>query len=688
MTTLILLFSFAIAPNIFAQNQQSTPTTLPEIQVLGDLPGKSKFDYVPSIGELSGAQLERKKQTSLGETLATEVGISSSQFGPNASRPVIRGMDGERIRVLNNGLGVLDASAASPDHAVSLDPLTIERIEIVRGPSALLYGSSAVGGVVNVISNRILETSLEGFDGKADLKSTSVDQGVAGALGVNYGVGPWTFHIDGASKDLNDYKIPSFARTTERKATSPQDEDLVDDYKTVPNSSSKTSNSAFGTSYVFDKGFAGLSYSTYDSNYGTVIEQGVRIKLKQDRWDAAFAIKDLGWIRSIRFKDSYSTYKHEEIENNDVGAIFKNNGNEARLELAHIPIGAWSGIFGLQNNQFKFSAIGDESFLPETNNQNLAAFIYEEAKFGPWTPSVGVRMDTYTIKASETFVDVDTNNSGEASRGGPGLTKNFSGTSLSLGTIYSLNSTHSIAANLAYTERAPNYQELFANGPHLATGAFERGNLNLHKEKSQSAELSYRFKQASTNALFGVFVQDFKEYIALSPKIGGGFDPDGTPGNRDLTLYQYEAVNAQFYGSEFELQHTFNELIPKGKLEVEFKVDIVKARNKTASSNLPRITPMRETLSANYKSDQYSVDIEIQRAEKQTDLAPNETETPSFNLVNIGTEIPVSFNNSLIELYGRVNNVFNTEARNHVSFLKDIAPFPGRNFIVGARASF
>lgn len=689
MRPFIFISGLLLVQMAFSQEQTApSSATLPEITVLGDLPGKSKFDVAPTVSELSGPQLNRKKQTTLGETLASEVGVSSSFFGPNSSRPVIRGMDGERIRILNNGLGVLDASGASQDHAVSLDPLTIERVEIVRGPSALLYGSSAVGGVINVVTNRILEVVPDGLEGKADLKSSSVDQGQSGALGLNVGVGQWAFHLDGASKDTKNYKIPGFARTAEKRANDPLDAEAVEGNGSVPNSSSRTWNGALGGSYIFDKGFAGVSYSTYDSNYGTVAEQSVRIQMKQDRWDASLGLKDLGWVKSLRLKNSYSIYKHEELEGSEIGTAFKNRGNETRLEIAHQPVGAWGGLFGLQSNVFNFSAVGAESFLPETDNSNLAAFIYEEATFGPWTPSVGLRVDTYSVKANETLVDVDPNNPGESSPGGTAENRNFAGESVSLGVIYAFNAANSLALSLAYTERAPNYQELFANGPHVATGAYERGDMNLGKEKSQSAELSYRYKQEDTSAVVGVFVQDFNDYISLSPKAGGGFDPEGSPGNRDLALYQYEQVDAHFYGSEIEVKHAFSNLLPKGVFELGLKVDLVKARNKTTGDNLPRITPMRETLSAEYKSDKFSVDMEIQRAEKQTALAPNETETLPFELVNLGTEIPWTIGNSVVEIYGRVHNVFDKEARNHVSFLKDIAPLPGRNFIAGIRASF
>ncbi len=683
---------FLLLPNLFAfaaeQTNPGPAITLPEISVLGEALQKSAFDVAPSVSEISGTKLERKKKSTLGETLSSELGVTSSFFGPNASRPIIRGQDGERIRILNNGMGVLDASGASQDHGVSIDPLIIERVEIVRGPSALLYGSSAVGGVVNTVTNRISEKKIEGLNGKFDLQSTSVDDGKSGSLDLNYGVGSWVLHVDGTNKDLKDYKVPGFARTAETRQNVPLGPGEVEGNNSVPNSANKTESGALGASYVFDNGFAGASYSKYNSNYGTVAEQGVSIKMKQERADIAFGLKDLDWIRSIRLKNSYSDYEHKEMEGGQVGTTFTNRGNETRLELAHEKVGSWSGLFGLQSNVFKFAAIGDERFLPETDNKNIGAFVYEEAEYGSWKPSLGLRYENSTVKANETFLDVNPSNLGEASFGGPATSKNFEGLSASLGVIYSLAAQHSLALNVALTERAPNYQELFTNGAHLATAAYERGDLSLRNEKSHSAEISYRYKGQRAKGLFGIFVQDFKDYISLSPKAGGGFDPRGAPNNRDLSRYQYESVDAQFYGAEFEISKEFMSLVPQGKVELGLKVDVVKAKNKTTGDNLPRITPMRETLSAEYKTEKYALNAEVQNIHRQNDTAPNETGTNGYTLVNTGLEVPFDFGRLTLNFYGRINNVFDAEARSHVSFLKSLAPLPGRNFQVGLQGTF
>ncbi len=697
MYWLFFVFTFFLVESAVSLAQTSPPTSvlLPEVTVLGGLPGKSRFNVVPTVGQLSGPQLNRQRRPSLGETLSTQLGVSSSFFGPNSSRPIIRGMDGDRIRILNNGLGVLDASGASQDHAVSLDPFTIDHVEIVRGSSALLYGGSAVGGVVNVVTNRISETVPQAFEGKLDVQYSSNEQGGLGAVGFNYGVDKWAFHLDGGSKDTKDYQISGYARTREKREKVTLRTDAVEGNGSVPNSSGQTSNIAFGTSYVFNRGSAGVSYSIYNSNYGTVAEQNVRIKMNQDRVDASLQIKNLGWIKLFKFKDSLSSYKHEEIKHDpekdprdSVETTFKNQGNEARFEFVHGPVGVWEGLFGLQSNAFDFSATGEESFLPQTKSDNNAIFIREEAKYGRWAPSVGLRLDLNSVKSDSTLVDADPDSLGESRTGGPGITRDFSGGSISLGTTVRIRPAHSLAMSLGYTERAPNYQELFANGPHLATNAFERGDTTLGKEGSQSLELSYRFKRSEMAATVGVFVQDFKGYISLSPKKGGGFDPEGGAGNRELPLYQYESVDAMFYGPEMEIKRSFDNLIPRGVVDLGAKLDAVKAKNTATGDNLPRITPLRETLSAEYKADKFSLDVELQRSEKQSDLAPGEKETDAYEIINLGTEVPLVVSGTLIEVYGRINNLFNQEARNHASFLKDIAPLPGQNIVAGVRASF
>jgi iron complex outermembrane recepter protein len=645
-----LALSF-LASSALAQSE--TNINVPEITVLGDQEKTSTMDFVPAVDVLSGAKLERRKSTTLGETLSHETGVSSSFFGPNASRPVIRGLGGERIRVLQNGTGVLDASAASEDHAVAIDPLAVERIEIVRGAATLLYGSSAVGGVVNVITNRIPEVVPEKFVGKFDTKFTTVDTGTSGSLGIDAPLGAkGAIHLDGSSRHALDYRAPGPG--------------------TVTNSFNAGGNGAVGASYIGENGFVGVSFAKYLSDYGTVAEKNVSIHMEQQRYDFSAGLKNLGWIESLKLKNTYSNYEHREIESGVTGTTFLNNGDEARLELKHRKVADFGGVFGLQANVFDFEARGDEAFLPPTNNQSYAAFLFEEAKYGSWTPSFGLRTDQSKVSSSETV------------NFGASETKNFNSTSGLLGLMYALDETQSLVLGLGYTERAPNYQELFANGAHVATGLFEIGDHNLALETSKSVELSWRHKGDDTQATIGVFLQDFSNFISLSPKGTTQANNDG----EQLPVYEYRAVDAELYGAELEVKHQMPELIPGGVMAIELKADLVHGRNKSAGVNLPRMTPMRESIALSYKTDHYTIDGEVQRIERQSETAPNETPTEAYHMVNAGLEAPIRTDWAQFSLYARLTNLFDVEAKNHISVLKELAPLPGRGAALGLQATF
>jgi iron complex outermembrane receptor protein len=666
-----IAFAFFLTAAGASHAAEVSEVAVPEITVMGESEKSSALEFLPTVDSLSGSRLDRKRKSTVGETLSSEVGVSSTFFGPNASRPVIRGLDGERIRIMKNGVGVLDASAASQDHAVAVDPLTVERLEIVRGPISLLYGSSAVGGVVNVITNQIPESLPVALTGRASAGYSTVDQGRNfGFTGESAVGGKFAVHIDGGIRRSEDYKVPGFARTDAIRSSDPFTNGEVEGNGSVPNSWNKTWNGAVGGSYVASDGFAGLSYSNYDSSYGTVAEQGVAINMKQHRIDFAAAKRNLAWIDSLRLKNSFSIYKHQEVEGGEVGTTFRNRGDEARLEARHVKTGLFTGMMGLQANLFKFSALGEEAFLPTTNNRSIAAFVFEEADLGKFHPSIGLRGDLSRVSSEG------------GGNFGAATDKDFTLGSISLGLIYDLEKDLALALNTSLTGRAPNYQELFADGQHIATRQYERGNSNLQVEKSRSAELSLRHKGEDSKGSVGVFVQDFSDFIALSPT-------GGTAGDDNLPEYNFNSVRARLYGAELSYRHTiFPSIIRYGSLEAEVKFDMVRARDLSNRAELPRITPMRETISLFYKTPHFQVDAEVQNNEKQTRTALNETATAGYTLTNLGVEAPIQIDRASLSLFARANNLFNVEARNHVSILKDIAPLPGRNFSIGVQGLF
>jgi iron complex outermembrane receptor protein len=643
---------------------------VPAITVLGVGEQSNPLDSVPTVTELSGSRLEKKKQSTVGETLAHEPGMASSQFGPNASRPVIRGQDGDRVRILQNGTGVLDASAASQDHAVALDPLVVDRIEVVRGPAALLYGPQAVGGAVDMITSRIPEKQADKAHGKAELRYSTNDQGRAGGASVDAPIGARvTAHVDANARANDDYHIPGFARTASVRQSDPLPSGEDESQGRVYNSYNRTQSGALGASYIGDHEFIGTSFSDYNSRYGTVADRFVNIHLTQQRWDVTGEKRDLGFIQSARVHNSFSHYKHDEIDQGgEIGTTFKNDGDEARIDLKHKTWQDFNGVFGAQANLFTFSAKGDEAFLPTTDNADAALFVFEEKQTGKFRPSFGARVDASSVRSKDDAAF------------GPGVSRSFNGGSASLGLLYQLTSVQALVLNTSYTQRAPNYEELFARGPHDATGLYERGDHDLKKEESRSAELSWRAKSPIVQASVTAFVQDFHHYISLTPTGETPID--------SLPVYQYDSVDARFFGGELDLRHKILQPVWGGQFEVEVKADVLRGINRDTGENLPRITPVRESVALNYKADRWQGDFEVQRAERQTLTAPNETQTPDYTLVNLGAETPFEWGGTEYSFFARLNNIFNVDARNHVSVLKDVAPLPGRNLMAGIQATF
>lgn len=641
------LLALLLTAGLQAQAEQ---IHLPEITVVGESQGTSNFESAgPRVSELTGARLRRKQQSTLGETLSRELGVSSSSFGPGASRPIVRGLDGDRVRILENGMSVLDASSASPDHAVALDPLTVDKIEMIRGPSALLYGSSVIGGVINSITPRIPQMQFENENGRIEIRGSTVDRGRSAGLVYGGNMGShFAYHVDGTLRGADNYRIPEGE---------------------VLNSFQRNAQGAVGGSYIFADGFAGLAISNFESTYGSIAERDVVLKMRRQRFDSDIGIRTSGFFQSVRFKNSYSVYRHDEVESNVVGTMFKNQGNEARLELVQTDAGPWTGQLGAQSNIFRFEALGDEAFLPPTQNQIHSVFAYEELALGAWTPSLGLRFDHSEVQ-SESSVKFG---------GGRGVTADA--VSGALGLKHALNSATQVELNLSYTERAPNYQELFAGGVHAATGEYIVGNAAVGKETSRGIEVSLRHKREWGSGRLNLFAQDFGNFVALVPT--GATDPTST-----FPILNYQGVPARLYGGEFEMLFPLPALFSRGTWQLEAKLDFVKSRDLLHKTSLPRMPALRETLALLYTADRFQADLEVQRSERQDDLAPFERPTNDFILVNLGVDVPVRFSNSLFQVFARANNIFDSEARVSTSPLKDRAPLPGRNLVAGLRAEF
>jgi iron complex outermembrane receptor protein len=649
---LLVFFSLDTLAHMEAENLEA-------IEVADHNEGQNLVDFVPSVTKIRGKELQKRRQTSLGDMLQNEAGVNSTSFGPSSSRPVIRGLDGDRIRILQNSLGTLDASTQSLDHAIPVDTLTVDQIEVVRGPMSLLYGSSAVGGVVNLLTNRIHTVYEEGLLSQALVQGETVNSGMSSALQLNYGAKRWMLHVDGSTRNLADQKIPAHLRggASEVKGK-------------IPNSFNQQDNVAVGASHILDQGHFGFSFNHFNTTYGSVADENISIDMTQNRGEfhGEWRPENSSYFNKFRLKSAQSDYLHRELEGGATGTIFKNQGNETRFE-AFNKKEIYEGVSGVQAQVFKFSAQGDEAFIPTSDNSKIALFTYQQAKLNSKnTLSFGGRVENASIvkKSSDNFGVRDN--------------KGFLTLNGSLGYQFKLNDNQSLATNFSYTERAPNFQELYARGDHLASASYEQGNSSLFKEKSYAYEVSYKMNNSRSQFVLNGYSQIFKDYISLNPTGQTGNSPGG------LKEYSYQQVDALFYGADMELRQQLSQT-NKGTLSLISTADIVRAKDTDSGKNLPRISPPRISSGLEFAKDKWSSDVEVQYVAHQTKTADSEKWTDSYFMTNVGTNYNFVGEEKAYSFFFRVRNIFDVEARNHVSLLKQIAPMPGRNFILGVQAN-
>ena len=509
---------------LFAQTPPEA--TLAPVTITGNPLGAT--DLIAPAAQYSGAELLFRAKTTLGETLDGTPGISSTYFGPNASRPIIRGLDGDRIRILNNGGATVDASSLSYDHAVTADPLSIERIEVLRGPGALQYGGSAVGGVVNVIDNRIPREALfdakGGVTGKVDVGLASGNAEQGGGFLLEGGNDRYALHADVFNRTTGDVSVPLALACSKPGAPTLANK--------ICNSASDTRGGAVGGSVFFSQGYVGASVSRFVSDYGTVAEDEVTIGMKSDRYALAGELRGLGGLfQSVKGQLGRSLYEHTEYEGATAGTLFRNSGNDLRLEARHARLGALDGVIGLQADTSRFSADGEEAFAPYSQTRQTALFAYEELATGWGRLSAGARIESVTVESFGNPL---------MARFAPG-SRNFTPASYALGALWNMAPGWQLSSNLAYTQRAPKDYELFADGPHLATHSYEVGNASLVPEQSTNLDLGVNWKHGPHRFGVSAFVNQFNNYIAQ----------EATGVIRDaLPEYAYTQVQARLRGLE------------------------------------------------------------------------------------------------------------------------------------------
>ena len=671
-------------------NAQAAPPTagsLPPVTVSASGLQLGANEMTTPTAVLEGDELVRRREATLGETLGNEPGITSSHFGAGASRPIIRGMDGPRVKVLSDGAELHDASTISPDHAVASEPLLATQIEVLRGPSALVYGGGAVGGVVNVLDGK-LPTAIpqKGIEGSAELRANTGAGEGAGAFSLTGGAGNLAVHVEGVARDAGDYRVG--------KGWAPDGEPT----RKVPGSFNRTDTGSVGLSWVGDRGYLGAAYTRQAARYGlpghnhsfegchthgTHLHCGAHeeeddhdhgaeehgdvpvVDLRSERFDIRGELRNpFTGFSALRLRAGATDYVHDEVEDGAIATTFKNKAYDTRIELQHEPIAGFKGVVGLQTSQRKFSAIGEEAYVQPTVTRKTGLFVLEEYRlndwYGDWRFEAALRHDRQTAEAL-------------ASGSAGGTERSHNGTSASLGAVWKFTPGYQVGTSFTRASRAPSAEELYARGLHMATSTYERGNANLRSETSQNIDLSLKKTSGDTTFGVSVFRNRISNYIY-------GRTLDEVDG---LQLLQYSQADATFTGIEGQVRQRVTR-----NMGVTLFGDTVRAKL-DGGGLLPRIPATRAgvRLDANWKA--WEGQVEWVQVARQNRVAAFETATPGYGMLNLG----VSYRGQLSsgtpwQVYLKANNLTDRLAYAHTSFIKNAAPLMGRNITVGVKVAF
>ena len=720
-------------PCVVAAQETSTDETddavhpLEEVHVTGVLRERSADELAQSITVIREQTLERIMRSNLGETLSGQLGLNSSFFTAGSSRPIIRGLAGARVRTLEDALGTMDVSTVSVDHAVSVDPIVAEQIEIFRGPTTLLYGSGAVGGVINTVTNRIPEFAPDdGFEGVFELQGDSVADSRGGVVALDGGNDSFAWHFDAVSRSADNFEVPGFADVVaealheeeehegedeDHEGEEDEDEDgdeLHEDMVPgiVENSDLDTEAFSLGGSWLHDNGFFGVSVSGFDANYGIPghhhhheeeddhhdddddeddhdemeededhhdemedddhdeEEEAVRIDLEQTRVDLKGGWVGLsGAIEAINLRFGVSDYAHVELEGEEVGTLFENDSWEGRLEFMHAPWGDWNGAYGIQLSEREFSAIGAEAFVPPVDTSTYGLFVIEQRDFESWHVSFGGRFE---------YQDQ------EPSGGLPAVSD--SALSLSLASIRDLENGFSLAINAAQAERLPVAEELYADGPHLATLTVEVGNPEIGVETSRHIDVAIRQTVGDLNWSLTAFMTGYADFIYLQNS--GEIDE-----HDELPIFNFAQQDADFSGIEAEF---FAPVFVRGDNELDLRLFADYVNGELSNGDdIPRMPPLRYGARLQFHNERFLAGIEATVYADQDRIAAYETPTEGYTMIDADFNWTVeTLGGTTFEIFVRGHNLADEEARKHTSFVKETVPLPGRNVSFGFRSHF
>lgn len=683
-----------------APTPQSGPATqLEDVVVRADPLNRSGRDLISSVAVIQGDALVHRRQSTLGETLSGLPGVNADTFGGGSSRPVIRGQTAPRVRVLSDGAGLMDASEVSPDHAVSGEPMLLEGIEILRGPSALLYGGGAIGGAVNLLDGKIPSVAPPpGISGVFEGRIGSADGERTGVLGLTLGAGGFAFRLEATDRDTRDYDVP-FYRRAEQGHDEDHDHDHDHDhdeeaegFDRLAGSFNDTRTLSLGGSWIGARGYVGVAYTDQRSRYGlpghsheyedchphgSSLHCGGHghddddhdhdhdhdhgaghapiVDLVSRRWDVRGEIRSpFAGIERIRFRGGWTDYAHDEVDDGEVSTTFTNKGHDARIEVQHAPIGGLRGVFGVQSSRSDFAAVGDEDFVPPSRTDTTALFLLEEYRVGDWRLEGAVRQEWQEARA----------------QGRPDVEhRPFS---VSASASWAFSPGYALSLSAARSQRAPGVQELYARGVHFATNTYEVGDPALKTETANSLELTLRRTEGPTTFSASLYRYDYDGYIYARTQ----------DQHEDFRLIRYSQADAVFTGIEGEVRH---ELRPG--LSVAVFGDRVRAELDGGDS-LPRIPAGRLGVRSDLVEGPWTASLEYVRIGRQDRIAAFETETPGYDMVNATLAYDFQAGPLASQIYVRGSNLLDETALNHASFLSDVAPLRGRNLVLGVRARF
>jgi iron complex outermembrane receptor protein len=715
-----------------------TPSVMEVLDVYATPLHSSTIESALPVNVISGDDLKLKQASTLGETLKNEVGVHSSFYGSVTSSPIIRGLDGPRVLITQNGLDSGDASRVGADHAVSAETSTATQIEVLRGPATLFYGSGAIGGVVNVVDSRVPTSSDALFEWL--LQYNDVSDESQGSFSLQNGNDNFAFHLDGFWRDAGDYKLPSdfdaHAFEEEHHDEDSHEEDHEEENEPTPshleNSGSKSNGFTLGSSYLFDKGFVGFSYGVMNRDYGIPghahheeegehhdedaleheeHEEGTQAKMQQDRFQLLSEINfDQSFINQLAAKFAYTDYQHQEIEEGLVGTTFSNKSVEMKADLYHQEYSGWQGAWTFHYKGSDFEALGEEAFTPPSTTDNFAIAWLEEKHFNDVLLQLGARVERVVIDTQTGAIDlsIDDHEHEQHQESVILEQQSFTPFSASTGLVWNYQDGFNFGLSLALSQRAPSAAELFSFGPHIGTNTFEVGAIyeleqegdDIHVELSDktpeietsySLDLTWRKFEGYFGYVVSVFYNHVTDYY-YQQDTGLFFEDEHEEHDEHesadddheegLPILIYQQDDVDMYGVEAEFFYQVT-----SPIKARLFGDYINAELSNGG-NLPRVPPMRIGASLQYQGNAYDGELSINHYFKQNDIASLETVTDGYSLIDMNMNYYIDGLGNDLVLYVKANNLTDEVANVHSSFLKDVAPLPGRNFSVGIRGSF